>query len=250
MISISSPQFSFVRFDTESLDTCKIGVDFCLPVFLEDDVAFQWLVTTDTAAEAAALCDASIVTVGLVRDCEQVGMDVTFVEKPEVIRVGEKQVIMNWAHGFPNFDAEYAIGECFKVRIEIDHPTAGLITDCSNCFERIAEDCYTSVLDYSSTQNIFGFNYCGSGELEVGGGDEQEACPEPRIVTFTNVASLNIPYTASMQALYGNVPTIEVYILDNGEYIKPVIKQGFNTYPPTMIIIDLGGPATGYVKIS
>ncbi len=255
-VSIRSPRFSFVRFGSpaDNYNTCSDSrVQFCLPVFGADDIAFQFIALATTAAEADGLCADNLVKVGLVRDCEQEGFDIDFDTlydlQPEKIRISDLEVLYNWPYGFPGFSLLYAVDDCFYVRVVIDHPDLGEITACSNCFQRIAEDCYTSVVEYGADENQFGFNYCGGG----GGVFEEEEvqpCPQPTIITFTDVDTLSIPYTPGMQALYGDVPTVEIWMLDGGEYVQAIIRAGFDAYPPTMIIADLGGTATGFVKIS
>lgn len=253
-VEIRSPRFSFVRFGTQdNYQTCNpLEVQFCLPIYAHDDIAFQFVAIADTAAEADALCDFAndLVTVGLVDDCDSdfsLNFKTAATLTPERFRIGEKQVLYNWAHGIPGFDSIYNVDDCFRIKILIEHPTAGDITACSNCLQRIPEDCYTSVIQYGSTQNVFDFNYCGGGDLIE---EDESPCPEATIIQFIDAETLSIPYTAVMAANYGAVPTVEVFILDNGEYIKPVIRVGFDAYPPTTIIADLGGMASGYIKIS
>jgi hypothetical protein len=256
MITIRSPRFSFVQlfeslygFEPESYDSCLFDVGFCLPVYAFDDIAFQFSVVTETVEEADELCAGGVnkVEIGLVRECGD-SFDVAFAERPDMVRVGEKEVLYKWPHGFPGFDTEYDFGECFKVKV-IVHMDSGDISACSNCFERIREDCFTSVLEYGATQNIFGFNYCDSGTADQDE-TEPEVCEDPTIIQFEDALTLSIPYTVAMKNKYGDVPTVEIWTLDAGQYVKTFIRAGFDAYPPTMIIADLGGPATGFVKIS
>ena len=53
-----------------------------------------------------------------------------------------------------------------------------------------------------------------------------------------------------MAEKYGQVPTVEIWIWDGSQYVKPFVQAGFDAYPPTAIIADLGGAATGFIKIS
>jgi hypothetical protein len=46
------------------------------------------------------------------------------------------------------------------------------------------------------------------------------------------------------------VPTVEIWIWDGSQYAKPFIQTGFDAYPITRILANLGGPATGFLKIS
>jgi hypothetical protein len=257
-ITITHPKFSFVRLnETEDFDGCLVdGISYCLPVAKEDDVWFQFVAVAETAEEANQLCDAEddLVTVGLINgddDCldDFVVNFKTAGYKPERIRLSETQVLYNWKHGFPDYDDTYAVGDCFKIKIKIVTEDGDIVA-CSNCFERVTEDCYTSVVDYGSEQNIFDFNYCGSGNLvEV---EEGAECVEPQIISFENETALDIPYTAAMQDKYGTVPSVELWVFDEdtNEYVEAVVRVGFDAYPPTRILADLGGTATGFLKIS
>jgi len=259
MIDIRSPRFSFVQLATaaygyvpETYDTCNFpNVQFCLPVYAYDDVAFMFILQADTEAEADELCaldnPVDKVELGLVRDCGD-DFDVNFSDQslyPERVRISATQVLYKWPHGFPGFDSEYSLEDCFKVKVVV-HLDSGDISACSNCFQRIGQDCYTSLLEYGSEQNIFGFNYC-DGSVED---EEAEICSDPTIIEFTDASTLNIPYTLAMQQSYGQVPTVEIWIWDGSQYVKPFIQAGFDAYPPTAIIADLGGPGTGFIKIS
>lgn len=250
-IQIRSPKYSFVRFgETIDDDTCsREVVNFCLPVYLYDDVAFQFVAVCDTVEEANLLSGADdLMEIGLVSDCGDEPMDLMFNQVPDRFRISEKEVLYNWPHGLPGFDGVYSVNECFRIKVVI---TIGYseTTSCSNCFERIGEDCYTSVLDYGATENQFDFNYCGSGGM-FEDGENGDVCVEPTIIPFTNVSTLNIAYTNTLKSKYGDVPTVEIWILDNGVYARPVVRAGFDAYPPTAIIADLGGNATGFIKIS
>lgn len=257
-VRVRSPRFSFVQFATadygyvaETYDTCYPGVvQFCLPVYAYDDVAFQFIVETDTVEEADELCSLSEqkVKLSLLRECggEKI---IDFHANgyfPTRVRISERQVLYNWEHGLPGFDIEFEIEDCMYVQVEVEMD-AGTVTACSNCFQRIAQDCFTSVMEYGAEQNIFGFNYCGSGAMFE---DEQETCEEPTLVSFTNATEIDYAYTDEMREKYGDVPTVEIWILQGSEYVQTMIRAGFDAYPPTRIIADLGGEATGFMKIS
>jgi hypothetical protein len=258
-IQIRSPRFSFVQlygsqygYTPEQYGSCNFpNVQWCLPVYAYDDVAFEFLVVTDTVDEANELCalgSTDKVEVGLVRDCGD-DFDLNFNAaylQPQRVRVAEKQVLYKWPHGFPGFDAVFAIEDCFLVKV-IVHMEAGDVSACSNCFQRIAQDCFTSLLEYGAEQNIFGFNYCDSGTVVE---EELVPCEEPTVISFADQTMIDITYTDEMKAKYGDVPTVEIWTLDNGEYVKTFIRAGFDAYPPTKIIADLGGLASGFLKIS
>lgn len=214
-----------------------------MPVFAEADVAFQFIVEADTIEEADALCSPynSNLQIGLVRDCGQETFDIEFDELPDRFRISSLQVLYNWPHGFPGMLAEMEIGECFYIRVIVN----GEVTACSNCFERIADDCFSSVVEYSNDENFGGFNYCNSGGIDSG---EETTC-EPTVVEFTNLATLSIPYTTSMQDKYGQVPTVQVWIYVDGELQNVGIVATFDTMPPNTISFDFGGVNSGIIII-
>lgn len=244
---IISPTNSFVQFSNgnDIAGNCNFrDQTFCLPVFLEDDIAFQFVVDNDTIEEADDLCDltSSNITLGIVSTCEGEFIK-QFTEKPDRYRISDFQVLYNWSHGLPGaFDA-VGVGDCFFIKVST---LDALFDSCSNCVQRIGSDCHTSVIEYSNDDNFAGFNYCGSGAVESNTGD----C-DPTFVSFTNAATLTIPYTASMVAKYGTVPTLKIWLYDtNGELVNMSVRQAFDTYPPTEIRIDNGGPGSGILKIS
>lgn len=244
-LTIINPQNSFIQFNTENTINHCIHGSFteCLPVFAEGDVAFQFVVQADTVEEADALCSPynSNLQIGLVRDCNQETFDVEFDELPDRFRISDLQVLYNWLHGFPGMIGEMAIGECFYVRIIIQDDTEG----CSNCFERIGDDCFSSVVEYSNDENFAGFNYCNSGAIDSG----DEATCDPTVVTFNNVATLSIPYTTSLQAKYGQVPTVQVWIYVDGELQNVGITAIFDAMPPNNMSFDFGGVGSGIIVI-
>src|SRR5580765_758706 len=110
MIDIRSPRFSFVQLATaaygyvpETYDTCNFPtVQFCLPVYAYDDIAFMFILQAETEAEADELCliynPLDKVEVGLVRDCGD-AFDVNFSDQslyPERARISATQVLYKW----------------------------------------------------------------------------------------------------------------------------------------------------------
>lgn len=242
---ILSPANSFVQFGESNLvQSCAYSdITLCLPVYEEDDVYFQFIVAADSVEEADALCDLenSMVMIGLAEDCSG-DLVKTFTEKPNRFRISDYQVLYNWSHGLPGFTDVIDVGKCFIIKVTVNDDTDA----CSNCFNRIASDCHTSVIEYGNEDNYAGFNYCNSAVID----EESDTC-DPKFVQFTNQTTLVIPYTASMQAKYGNVPTLKVWIYDeNGELTNMNVREAFDTYPPTELRFDFGGPATGIIKIN
>lgn len=247
-VTISSPRFSFVQFNESDLvQSCQFNdIHLCLPVFDKDDVSFQFVINTDTVEEADGLCDIANdkITLGIVSDCEEDFL-IEFPEKPERYRIGEKQILYLWEHGLTDFDLVIDVAQCFLVKIKVTISVYEEYEFCSNCFQRIGDSCHTSVIEFGNEDNAFGFNYCYSGE------DESEGTCEPTFIQFTNKETLIIPYTTSLQNKYGILPTVQVWIYDvNGELTDMGIRAAFDTYPPTEIRLDFGGPASGVIKIS
>ena len=254
-ITVISPQHSFVRFgETAAAPLCIWGnINFCLPVYDQDDVYFQ-IVVSGTEDEIDSLCNpyGSEIEVSLVNTCGGASI-LTFTEKPDRFRLSTTQVLYNWQHGLPNFTSVISVGECFHIKIVVEATPYGYpdetVVKCSNCFERIAEDCYTSVVEYGNDEDGFGFKYCYGGDVDNPDNPIDLDC-SPTIVTFTGVGTVAIPYTALLQAKYGVFPTVQVWVYDGtGQLINMGITAAFDTYPPTMINIDLGGISNGIVVI-
>lgn len=247
--SITSPTQSFVQFnETGKVDHCIFDkINFCLPVFADGDVAFQFVVN-GLQSEIDALCGVygNNIAIGIVNACYDASFLLEFTanpynDEPDIFRLSDTQLLVNWAHGFPGFTNIISEGECFKVRVEV-----GLQQFCSNCFERTSDDCFTSVVEYGCDENCFGFNYCGSGTTTGGGTDT--SC-EPTIITFTNQSTLTINYTQMLRDAYGDVPSIQVWISDGTDLVNMGITAALDTYPPNILSFDFGGPATGIVVL-
>lgn len=242
---VLTPTNSFIRFDGAYTFThCLHGeVTECLPVYEEADIAFQFVVEADSEAEADALCDpyTSGIEMGLVLACDQVGFTHEFTELPDRFRISTLQVLYNWPHGAEGMAGNIDIGQCFYIRVvvaEVDY--------CSNCFQRIPDPCFTSVLDYSNDENFAGFNYCNAGGIESG---ESTSC-DPEVYSFTNQDTMTIPYTASLVDRFGEVPTVQAWIYDEfGVPTNMGIVAQFDTMPPTSITFHFGGTASGFIVI-
>lgn len=243
MYSISTSQFSFIQFaESDSVENCNWPAsEQCLPVFSDEDIWTQWFINADTEEEADTLCDLtnSLVAVGLVEACTD-GFLLEFTEKPERYRTSPTQLLYVWKHGLPGFSTVFNVGDCFHIKVEVADQSF-----CSNCLQRIGDDCHTSVIEYYGDENQFGFSYCASGNGEETDTDE---C-DPTIIQFTNQATMTIPYTAFLQNKHGEVPTVEVWTLDGTELVKAGTRVAFDGFPVTEIRIDNGGPVSGVLKI-
>jgi hypothetical protein len=243
---IITPASSFVRFDGENtIEHCIHGTfTACLPVYGEDDIAFQFVVQADTVEEADLLClpTESGIRIGIIKDCdnEAYDFDAEFTSAPERFRISSLQVLYNWPHGMEGMIGAIQPEECFHVRVIIDN-----VNYCTNCFQRVPDDCFTSVIEYGNDENFGGFNYCNSGAIPSG---ESTTC-DPTVITFTNQSSIVIPYTTSLQDKYGTVPTVQVWIYIDGVLTNAGVVATFDAMPPTLITVDPGGVSSGIIVI-
>ncbi len=156
-----SPVNSFVQFEeTGVILSCGFRpMTMCLPVFYDDDIAYQFIVEADTEEEIDLLCgvlEALVPRVGATSDCSS--FDIEFDCVPDTFRIDDTHVLMQWPYGFPDFTLVYNDGDCFRIMIEL-----GDQSFCSNCFYRVAAVCWTTRLEYSNDDNFAGFNYCANG---------------------------------------------------------------------------------------
>lgn len=248
--TIISPRFSFLQFEeTGLIQGCHMQDRYaCLPVYETNDVWFQFILQAETAEEADALCglNPEMVTIGLAGDCDS-EISVDFTEAgyyPDRYRISPTKVLYNWQHGVPGFDSAFSVRDCFTLKVQVAEQIF-----CSPCLQRIAENCFTSVIEYGNDENGFGFNYCADSGEDGSGGGSSEVC-EPLTIPFTNQATLVIPYTAELLAKYGDVPTVQVWIYDeNGDLVDMGVSVKFDNVPPTVLMFDFGGNASGIIKI-
>lgn len=244
---IKTSKFSFLQFYQPADINCGgQTVDLCLPIFDKSDLAFQFVLEADTQAAADYLCDIdnSLLTIGIKLQCQD-GFFSVFTLKTERYRISDRQILYNWQHGLgAGFDL-ITIGHCFYVAIHVNIGYT-FYEWCSNCFQKIGSDCHTSVLEYGNTENAFDFNYCNSGVVD----ENAVADCSPTEITFPNLSTLTIPYTAALAAKYGPLPTVQVWIYaPDGTLQDMGISSKFDAYPVSNIIFDFGGPASGVIKI-
>jgi hypothetical protein len=244
-ITIVSPPKSFIQFNQAAVAAHCLWPDivpFCLQAYENADYNFQFALQAETEEEADSICtvDGSGVTIGLLSIDETV--DVTFTSLPQRVRISPLQVGFNWSHGLEGMIENFQIGDCFNIYVAY-----GETVWKSNCFTRIGDDCFTSVLEYGNEENFAGFSYCGGGS--IGDEDESTVC-EPTISQFINQDTLTIPYTAMLQDKYGVMPTVQVWLYDgSGNLVNAGIEVKFDAFPPTQLLFDFGGTASGVIVI-
>lgn len=243
-MNLVAPKQSFIQFDeTGVIQHCLWdNLAMCLPVINDDDIAFQAFIQ-GTEEELDTICGpyGIPVRVGIVSACDDADFLIEFSEQPEIFRLGAGQLLMNWSHGLPGFAGQIDLQECFRIRVQI-----GATQWCSNCLERVSDDCFTSVIEYGCDDNCFGFNYCNSGEIVSG---EDTITCEPTIIQFVNQSSITIPYTTSLRDKYGDAPQVQVWISDGTNLVNMGIEVTFDAFPVNTISADFGGPATGILVI-
>ena len=240
---IETSRFSFIQFaESDEVASCNFaGNDMCLPAYNENDAWFQFVVASDTEEEADDLCRNDVAfSIGIVEQCTD-GFLLLFPQQPMRYRIGSTRVLYAWQHGLPGFQMAIQVGECFHIKLRI-----GVQEFCSNCFQRIGDDCHTSVLQYSNDDNAFGFNYCAGANVD----QEEDVSCEPLELQFVNASEMIIPWTSYLNDKFGPLPSVEVWVYDeNGDLIKPGIVAKLDSYPPTEIRLDFGGNSSGIVKI-
>lgn len=259
MATVISPAGSFLQFNSlNSFEHCIFGtVKRTLPAYADDDVAFQFVVRgTSAEADQLSALNSEAITIGLVGASEEFFFPtlIEFTEVPERFRISDTDVLYNWTHGFPGFKDVVNVGDCFRVQITVNLEDEEVFI--SNDFERIGDDCFTSVIEYGSDDNGFGFNYCASGGGAITGpgsedpGTVDPGTCEPTRITFTDMAVITIPYTQALQDMYGSLPTVQAWIYNEaGDLVNAGISIKLDASPPTVITADFGGSASGYLII-
>lgn len=161
---INNPN-SFVQFGAaDSFTHCVFGeVRQCLPVYDSGDLSFQILVDAGNSSDAALLCElgGDAVLLEIMRDCDDAVPVATAGDVFETVRIGATVIAFNFHFPLPGFPYSLKDGECFYLRASID-ASPFLLEACSNCMQRITNDCFTSVIKYRCDEDAFGFVYCGA----------------------------------------------------------------------------------------
>lgn len=160
---------SFVQEFSESTPSgCAQSINSCLPVYGVQDVSFQFIHKHGLAVSTYSL--------QLVKDGVEVGDRVTGLSKVQVSRpdidpIFEVSVVFVTSINLTDFENVIDIGECFKIRLYGTSIYGEYALFDTNCFIRIEEECYSSVISYRCNENSFGFYYYisdgeGGNELE------------------------------------------------------------------------------------
>lgn len=162
------------------------------------------------------------------------------------------------------FDREYTGEEISDGDGFLTIPVAslpdGFLTEFSGDFklEIMVDDCQKIDFKLASFYDRIIFNVKGGPRVKnnlgcdftcisTGGGGNSAVFP------FTNVSTLDIPWTSLLEGLYGNAPVAQCYIQTSpGVYALTTVSIDMVGAPYALsnIHIDFGGNATGYILLN
>lgn len=177
-VVITNSEFSFVNFKPTVIYNCEVDPSICLPVFRLTDLQFQ-IIATVTGADKNTFNQAGNKYAGTVTQTIYGDVDKHFEynfkitwniissdSSPDHANVYAGNCVFNAGNTY-RFNNLIPIGSCFNISIVKWDGTNTIIKDAFiknswNCFARIKDDnCFTSVIKYSSNSNSFGFYYGG-----------------------------------------------------------------------------------------
>ncbi len=186
-INITTPDHSFVRFGDSINESCTEPQHICLPVTQLNDINFQVIVTSDDVGDYTKLESSTgglAYIVSVCRSCQSnADEQCNYWKKIEFVSTGLDiyaiGTIGGDTHSTATFDA-MADGDCFSLCLykvtwtgggtmpNLCTPTPGLVityVNCSNCFTKQEDDCFTSLISYRSNEDSMGFLYTGNSNL-------------------------------------------------------------------------------------
>ncbi len=163
-ITLSTPSFSFFSLDVPNHGDCGKSEMKCLPVYELQDLAFQVIATVNGAdktdfahnniyASALPACPPGAVT-------SQQNYSATWTR----ISTGTGGDPDTWVGYFIYFTNLYTYtftaGTCFSIGFYNPDASGDQFISCMpQCFVKIGDPCYTSLLSYRSNESNFGFTY-------------------------------------------------------------------------------------------
>src|SRR5690349_2478877 len=101
MATLITPPASFIQFSPLNFEHCVFGtVKRTLPIYADDDVAFQFVARgTSEEADALASLSSDPVTISLVSNAVELFYPtlIEFSDVPERFRISDTDVLYNWA---------------------------------------------------------------------------------------------------------------------------------------------------------
>ena len=172
-MDISSPKYSFVQFNAPASGApcCDEDSSFCIPVVTESDTYFQFRINCATFAETQDVWNSPIGDMQLVLLKGTGNTPATLAANTlrnwtfddslqfEKNRTGTTEITYQWRQPFKDVMTLVDCDGCFQLAIINVTPNPQIVV-FSNCFTRICEDCFTSVLDYNNEDDAYDFRYC------------------------------------------------------------------------------------------
>ena len=143
--------------------------------------------------------------------------------------------------------------------IPVDELPPGMLTQFSGLFTLEVQDSGCKPVKFKVAQEFSCIDFVvkgGTYEKNNLGCDfscTPAAGSQTQLIPFTDDDEITVEWTSGLLAQFGNSPVIQVYHLISGttyQLVVVTIQQVFTDGVLTSIIINNGGPATGYVLIS
>jgi len=172
-ITLSSPKYSFVRFNMEqNTSCCPNETDYCVPVVNQADAKFQFQIISTTQEEAddiMALADGDVqlwilegadnipasASTNILRDLST--DDSLYFKK---FRTGVKEVTFVWDQPLLNVVSIVGLNNCFQLGVNILTEIVADFVHVSNCFKVVPASCYLTLIEYRCDEDQYGFRYC------------------------------------------------------------------------------------------
>src|ERR1044072_7573919 len=95
-LRIKAPVNSFIQWnEVDTIDSCNFdSFSLCLPVYQDNDIAFQFTIEGDTEEEIDSLCGLTngLMTIGIARNCSEERL-LEFEGTPNRFRLSPKQIL-------------------------------------------------------------------------------------------------------------------------------------------------------------
>lgn len=168
-IKITTPRLSFIQLGCP--EKC-----ICYPIVNEDELKFQILIETDTILQsddimASVPGNFNLLIVDGIDNCTQSQILANTIHDFAVsisggpvfnfqrIRISPKKVLLYWPYGLPLLNDFVNCEQVFSLAISL-YFNSTLYVQRLNCFKKVCDTDYTSVLEYSNNEDGYGFNYC------------------------------------------------------------------------------------------
>jgi hypothetical protein len=161
-INLSSPKYSFVQIYEQYNEPCAYDYINCLPVYNLSDIAFQ--ATAEVTGGDKATFSTDHVNAGITTNCASSGVLVNnWIGTWTKVETGAGSDPDIWIGDFKyhtnTIFTGLDVGTCFNI-IFYKQTDQTHVSDCTyTCFTKIADECFTSTIQYSNNSNAFYFDY-------------------------------------------------------------------------------------------